>query len=339
MSKIFEKLVKNRIEAKLQKINLLQAGSRKKRGPPDNVFLFRGVMDHHKFTGKPLYITAYDFQQAFDSLWLEDCVVSLKELGVEKEYLQLIYNLNKRAVVTVQTPFGPSPTFETDPIVKQGTVLGPCMCSSSTGEYCGRNPGVCVGTTVISSLLYVDDVIDLSSTIEDFLTSHQNAVLFSKIKKLTMSWTKCYWMAMNRKPKDDRIPALKIDDDNIVKAAEEIVYLGDVFNMLGNNDGLIADRIKRGTKAMITIMSLMAETEVGIHHVPIMLLLYRSLFLSTMLFNSQTWSNLRKKDINSLRTLQLKFLKRILGVGSSTANAFTYLELGVLPIDYEIEKR
>ena len=339
MSKIFEKLVKNRIEEKLQKINLLQAGSRKKRGPPDNVFLFRGVMDHHKFTGKPLYITAYDFQQAFDSLWLEDCVVSLKELGVEKEYLQLIYNLNKRAVVTVQTPFGPSPTFETDPIVKQGTVLGPCMCSSSTGEYCGRNPGVCVGTTVISSLLYVDDVIDLSSTIEDFLTSHQNAILFSKIKKLTMSWTKCYWMAMNRKPKDGRIPALKIDDENIVKAAEEIVYLGDVFNMLGNNDGLIADRIKRGTKAMITIMSLMAETEVGIHHVPIMLLLYRSLFLSTMLFNSQTWSNLRKKDINSLRTLQLKFLKRILGVGSSTANAFTYLELGVLPIDYEIEKR
>ena len=90
---------------------------------------------------------------------------------------------------------------------------------------------------------------------------------------------------------------------------------------------------------MITIISLMAETEVGIHHVPIMLLLYRSLFLSTMLFNSQTWSDLRKKDINSLRTLQLKFLKRIPGVGSSTANAFTYLELGVLPIDYEIEKR
>ena len=59
-----------------------------------------------------------------------------------------------------------------------------------------------------------------------------------------MSWTKCYWMAMNRKPKDGRIPALKIDDENIVKAAEEIVYLGDVFNMLGNNDGLIADRIK-----------------------------------------------------------------------------------------------
>ena len=90
---------------------------------------------------------------------------------------------------------------------------------------------------------------------------------------------------------------------------------------------------------MITIVSLMSETEVGIHHVSVMLLLYRALFLSTVLFNSSTWSNLRKKDLDSLKTLQLKFLKRIVGVASSTCNAFVYLELGVLPINFEIEKR
>ena len=42
ISKIFEKLVKNRIEGNLGRINILQAGSQKKRRPPDNVFLFRG---------------------------------------------------------------------------------------------------------------------------------------------------------------------------------------------------------------------------------------------------------------------------------------------------------
>ena len=339
MSKIFEKLIKNRIENNLQRVNLLQAGSRKNRGPPDNVFLFRGVMDHFKFTGKPLYVTAYDFEQAFDSLWLEDCVISLKDLGVEKEYLQLIYNLNKRAEVTVQTPYGPSATFKTNPIVKQGTVLGPCLCSSSTGEYCGINPGVSVGNVTISSLVYVDDIIDLSSMVKDFVLSHQNALLFANMKKLTLSGTKCFWMVLNRKLKDGEIPVLKINDEYFVIPTTEIVYLGDVFNSLGNNDGLMADRVRRGTKAMITIASLMAEIEVGVHHVNIMLLLYRSLFLSTMLFNSQTWSNLRQKDIDSLRKLQLKYLKRILGVASSTANAFIFLELGVLPIEFEIEKR
>ena len=90
ISKVFEKLVKNRIEGSLKNVNILQAGSRKERGPVDNTFLFRGVMDHHKFTKKTLYVTAYDFEQAFDSLWLEDCILSLKDVGVEKEYLHLI---------------------------------------------------------------------------------------------------------------------------------------------------------------------------------------------------------------------------------------------------------
>ena len=111
---------------------------------------------------------------------------------------------------------------------------------------------MCVGCTTISALVYVDDIIDLSSSVEDFVLSHQNAVLFAKKKKLTLSGTKCYWMVLNRKAKDGPIPTLEIDGESIVLPASEIVYLGDVFNELGNNDGLIADRIKRGTKQPTT---------------------------------------------------------------------------------------
>ena len=337
ISKIFEKLIKARTENSLQEVNLFQAGSRKNRGPSDNVFLLRGVMDHFKFTKKPLLISSYDFEQAFDSLWLEDCILSLNELGVEKEYLQLIYNLNKKADVIVQTPYGPTQMFHTDPIVKQGTVLGPCLCSASTGEYCGLNPGVRVRDTTISSLVYVDDIIDLSSSVKDYLLSHENALLFKNRKKLTLSGTKCYSMVLNMK--DDDLPTLTLERAAQVIVSKEIVYLGDIFNEQGNNDGLIKDRVKRGIKAMIAIAALISESELGMHRISVMLLLYRSLFLSTVLFNSSTWSNLRKKDIEALRKVQLKMLKRTVGVASSTSNAFIYLELGVLPIDYEIEKR
>jgi hypothetical protein len=337
ISKIFEKLLKERIEDKLTRVNLLQAGSRRNRGGPDNTFLFRACVDHHMFTKKPLFITAYDFEQAFDSLWLEDCVLSLQKLGIEKEYLQLIYNMNKRAVVTVQTPRGETSSFVTDPIVKQGTVLGPVLCSSMTGEYCDTNVGACMGTINIPSLLYVDDIIDMTTSTEDCESAHESAILFGKKKKIRYSGTKCFNMVLNQK--DDKQPCLVIDENSSVLPSDEIVYLGDVFNHLGNNDGLIADRIKRGTKAMITIMALMAETDVGIYKISTMLLLYSSLFLSTMLFNSQTWSKIRVKQWDQLRTMQLKFLKRILGVASSTCNSFVFLELGILPIEYEVDKR
>ena len=182
-------------------------------------------------------------------MWLEDSILSLKEIGVEKEYLQLIYNLNKKASVSVQTPFGPTRIFQTDPIIKQGTVLGPNLCSSSTGEYCGQNIGVCVGDAIISSLLYVDDIIDLSSSLDDYTAAHLNALLFTKRKKLTLSGTKCYTMILNKRTKDGKIPLLIIDDEKNVILATEITCLGDVFNSKGNNNDLIADRIKRGTKA------------------------------------------------------------------------------------------
>ena len=336
ISKIFEALIKGRIEPNLQKIDPLQAGSRTGRSAADNVFLLRGCIDHSVANKKPLYITAYDYEQAFDSLWVEKCILALKNLGVSKEMLQLIYNLNRKAKVIVKTPYGLTDMFETDPIVKQGTVLGSAMCSSLTGEYCGVNEGVRVGNMMLSSLLYVDDLIDLTETLSDREKSHLNAIIFTKQNNMVLSGTKCFGMGINS---DGPLPVLGIDDDRQVNVAEEIVYLGDVFNTVGNNDGLIKDRVHRAIKAMISISSLIKETNLGIHEVQVWLLLYRSLFLSTVLFNSQTWSRLRKKDIESLQVAQLKFLKRILNLPSSTPNSFLFLELGVLPVENEINKR
>ena len=338
VSKIFEGLIKERINKDLTNINILQAGSAQNRSAADNVFLLRASFDHHKHTKKPLFVTAYDYEQAFDSLWVEDCIVSLAKLNVSKEMLKLIYNLNKRALVSVNTPFGPTRQFETDPIVKQGTVLGSVLCSSSTGEYCDENTGIKLGEAEISSLLYVDDIIDLSQTLNDCIKAHKNALLFSLRKKLSLSGTKCFNMVLNQ-DNNNKPPILTIDEKKKVVNTEEIVYLGDVFDSKGTNDGLIKDRIKRATKAMICISSLATETDLGIHHVNVCLLLYQSLFLSTMLFNSQTWSNLRKKDVEDLRRVQSKFLKKILRLPDSTCNALTFLEFGVLPIEQEIHKR
>ena len=311
ISKIFEKLIKDRIEVKLCKINILQAGARRNRGGPDNVFLLRGCIDHHLFTKQSLFITAYDFEQAFDSLWLEDCVLSLSKLGIEKDILQLIYNMNRRAKVTIKTPHGLTNTFVTDPIVKQGTVLGPPLCSSSTGELSGEEAGVAVGTLLLSALLFVDDIINMTNTIKDRRKAHDTALLFAKKKKIFYSGTKCYSMAINF---DSEVPQLEIDEVNNVVDSDEIVNLGDVFNEKGNNDGLIKDRIQRGTKSMITIHALIAENNVGSHTINVLLLLYQSLFLSTILFNSQTWSKLREEDLDKLQVLQLRYLKRAIGV-------------------------
>ena len=86
-------------------------------------------------------------------------------------------------------------------------------------------------------------------------------------------------------------------------------------------------------------MALCSDVTLGIHAVETLLMLYRCLFVQVVLFNAQAWSNLTKTDIKGLQTVQLKFLKRIFHAPSSTSNPLTFLETGILPIQYEIQLR
>ena len=64
------------------------------------------------------------------------------------------------------------------------------------------------------------------------------------------------------------------------------------------------------------------------YQIIVMLLLYRtSVLLPRQLYNCEAWSNFSKNDIKSLHASQLSYLKC----------AALYLELGALPVKYEIE--
>ena len=191
VSKIFETLLKKRMSPNLREVSPFQAGSRANRGPPDNTFLLRGCIDHQKYIGRSLYITAYDFEQAFDSLWLQDCILSLKSLNVPDYILQLVLNLNQTATVVVKTPHGRTNPITVHDIVKQGGVLGSPLCSASTAEYCGYNKGISIGTSHVSSLAFVDDMIDVSFNCNDSNKAHDNALTFGRKKKINYSTKKC----------------------------------------------------------------------------------------------------------------------------------------------------
>ena len=83
VSIIFENLLKNRISDTLQQnISKFQNGGMKGKGVVDNLFILRGIINHENYLGKELWLTFYDIEKCFDSLWLEDCINSLWDLGV-----------------------------------------------------------------------------------------------------------------------------------------------------------------------------------------------------------------------------------------------------------------
>ena len=87
---------------------------------------------------------------------------------------------------------------------------------------------------------------------------------------------------------------------------------------------------------MISSVALASEITLGAYLIKTLLSLYKSIFVPVTTFNSSAWDNLTKQQINKLQTVQLKFLKRILHAPASTTNCFTFLELGILPIEFNI---
>ena len=96
----------------------------------------RALFDHANYLNKELWLTFYDIEKCFYSLWLEDCINSLWENGVKDDTLSLIYYLNEKANVVVKTPFGDTDPLSFMNIVKQGTVLGPVLNNVSLDRVC-----------------------------------------------------------------------------------------------------------------------------------------------------------------------------------------------------------
>ena len=77
----------------------------------------------------------------------------------------------------------------------------------------------------------------------------------------------------------------------------------------------------------------------GIGQIESTLILYKTVFVPTLIYNCGAWSNLKAADYKILQSAQLNLMKKILEVSSSMPTAALCLELGIWPIMYETEIR
>ena len=153
--------MKNRISDTLQQnISKFQNGGMKGKGAVDNLFILRSIINHANYLGKELWLTFYDIEKCFDSLWLEDCIDSLWDLGVKDHVLCLIYLMNIKATVTIKTPLGDTDPLFLSNFVKQGTVLGPILDNCSLNNLSTDSIGYNLGSVKIKSMEFVDDLAD-----------------------------------------------------------------------------------------------------------------------------------------------------------------------------------
>ena len=162
------------------------------KGITDNLFILGGVIDHSKYLQKEIWITFYDIEKCFDSLWLENCINSFYENRVKNDILDSIYKMNHKAEIVVKTPFGDCYPIFAENIVRQGTVLGPILNNCSLDKVCQESESYQSGTVNIKSLEFVDDIADPNDGL--FQARKSNSIIVSlspKAKKLPFAAEKC----------------------------------------------------------------------------------------------------------------------------------------------------
>ena len=224
----------------------------------------------------------------------------------------------------------------------QGSTWGPLKCSVQMDqmgkESLEKNENVYIykNTVSVPPLAFVDDMLAVSECGQASVSV--NVAINAKIeaKKLELNSKKCHQIHIGKTNK--RCPELKTHDDVMMKSKDD-KYVGDILSEDGKINKTIKSRAMKGMGIISTIMNILKEVNLGNFHFETGLLLRESLFLSSMLVNSETWVNIAKEEIEIMESLDRILMRRILEILTSTPKPSLYLELGVIPIGYIIKSR
>ena len=148
-------------------------GARRKRNIRNHLFVIYGIINS-VIQGEAgcIDIQIYDIIQAFDALWLDDCLNDIYDaLPVDKrdDKLALLYEINKHNKVAVNTAVGQTERVDIHKVVTQGGTWGSLLCSNhidtigrrctDTGEYMYKYKG----HVEVMPLAMVDDLLGIAA--------------------------------------------------------------------------------------------------------------------------------------------------------------------------------
>ena len=331
--KFYEKLISRRITPKIEEnISECQAGGRPSRNIADQIFILRSIWNHHSFLNRGLYLQFLDLIKAFDKMILKAVMLDLWKCDVKGRIWRNIYKINKTATLSIKTPFGNTSKFEVAENLKQGSVLATQMASLHTDGvsklFINKGLHISYGNLQLNNLLFQDDILRIQQSADEMNKSnkiyevyqHNNRMEFHEDKSVYMSTKDTNPIYLNNKE---------------LKITSSCKYLGEILTDNNCYNQMIETRTSavRGTTA---------ELNAILHEIPAnmkitaILSYYHAIIPPKLLLNSETWSNLTKKNISDIETAQNTCIKRLLHIPLTCPNAILRSELGMWSVEGQI---
>ena len=136
---------------------------------------------------------------------------------------------------------------------------------------------------------------------------------------------------------------MQVHGENI-DLVEQDKYLGDAIatTIQSNGSNEINIRKRKGTAIGMKsqIMTILKSVSLGHFYFEIAILLRESLFIGSMMFNSEVWYSLTKAQVKEFEDLDKLLLRGVLGdVPFSVPGEAIFLELGLVPLGILLQAR
>ena len=318
-------------------------GCRKGRNIRDNLFVLNAVLNNVKNKAdEAVDIGVYDVKKCFDTMWNQEALNDIYELGLRNDKLSLLALENESAEVAVKTSAGVTERKTIRNSIMQGTVWAGLMCTATMdklGKEVYKTPQLIYkykGTVNVPPLEMVDDVLTISKCGATSVAMNRKVNSFMESKKLELNSTKCAQIHVGKKC--DLCPELKVHE-TVMKRVEQEKYLGDIVHQNGKSNATIVERLSKGNAIVTNIKALIKDIPLGNRRIQIGIELRNAWFINGILYNSEVWPQLTQKSINDLCKLDQQLLRAILGAHSKVPIEMLYLETATLQIPQIITSR
>ena len=138
----------------------MQTAGKKNRSTMDNIIIINAIIEKQRQSHKNTYLFFADAEKCFDKLWLKDCLIDMEEIGYSRNYIKILYEMNKKAEKIVDTTVSKAESISMKEIVKQGSIFGLRICCATTSRVnnIGETLQYSYGKVDIGMPVYIDDI-------------------------------------------------------------------------------------------------------------------------------------------------------------------------------------
>ena len=336
LGKLFLSIINNRITEFVSDENILSSGQlgfwKLNRTSDPHIILNNICQKYCHRRGKKVYGCFVDFSKAFDSVPRDILMSKLESVGINGRVLEIIKTIYAEDQACVKIGNKCSAPFRTNMGVRQGCVLSPILFNIFLSDIQlefdnpGHNP--MLSNTEVSSLLWADDILILSTSAEGLQQKLDNLKRYCLDNKLKVNTEKTKIMIFNKSGRNmkDKFLYGKTKLENV----RQYKYLGFCVTPSGEIKSGLEDLRVRALKALTKIRkSLGSHFHYNIRNT---IHLFNYMIRPILLYCGDFWGCLKHPKNSPISRFHMSFCKQLLGVCKQTSTNGVLLELGLTPI-------